>query len=1774
MPFVDYSQGDPVGSDDAYDESSLPSTGQLREHHSPYAMDQLRGVSSTYASHLLEDPGSELARSVSSVGITYDDEAIKRMRQPIRDEIMRLEEKLSGHINNELYYKGQILSLEEYVALQISLEKDPSKWSKSDRAQIKAVVSGADETVAGNLRYQELTTQIFAKKDLKGDIESTGSLASDLEYTGLLRSDARLVPGGSVRERKQSYPSPPKFEGTVVDSLSPIDLFAHRESFSMADVDSLKSHVTKYSPYFAQFTSGAAPSGLISPRVADEASRILREEWGFQATKNGYDFTRPRDIFSMGRAPALDSADQANINFFTSAAVDAASRRLMSPFGSFDFNSPFGVSLKNGSYRSDRGFVGKIVGSANARIGSALSSGMLNFKDPLIGMAFPEANDWTGSHPVQTYLANSADFIFNFLFEGANTKDIRGSHWLPFQGIKSSLYRSINTLREETGAAAMGVILDPYGDIRPVSMLKDATMLGYSRDIFVPSEWQKIRGLHAAAHIGPAGTDKFPLLSPASSGMHLDFLVGSYVNDYSKDQSPVPIDNQYKYLSTTDKNGIIRLNASHVSGWQLDHLVPLSYAYEHGVAKLYDEMIEAYGLSDTASHEGAAAGLQLMKSDAVLVGNSPNSKPGYTFDDTKARAIQRLIFGIGMAKNPLQFHMTTDKMNREKGAKGPGGWLPYPLAKDADEHEANKRYVFDWRSVIASTKDDYSTVCSRWGMQYDPEFLKLDRKDELALRGVDLGVDAMGRFTAPFGRAFVEYLDMPNLSDPTLHGKINQTMAISEASFAWKLALWSFVGKNQAYLIGREHLVDGVFGQLWPAEGKSRGIKGVVDWHRRRWAGIPFLGGTMSSPGIGDDAIYTLDAILRSGKNDEIYDAKGEVIRYLKSKVHVATFDQAYKYASGAPNAFGEAETMVPKMYQMRPILIDRVMPDGTVIPRLIKGSDELNARYFHTLETGDLSYLSLADQESIAYLRSLQAAHPETPAHLFPAPARANIPLSAEAHSFWLEERDFSSRLGEQPFENAISSKVGSRSKHINNHLLASLRLGFCEQYEISRTSQVGRALVNPNPFLVEAFDLLRQRKFKEAFRKGTIDLSVKLIDWSILGNGLGATKQMPAILMVETGANILTPATGVTSFVRGDYGNIDFRGYEGGLFGWATEERKYKAAAVRALEIKLRDDHAAVTKIIRAAPSSAASDRAAATLASVPRSLWFTDYIERHHTQQTSKRFLEDQYGLHDEFSAIYGKMGVEPDFLSEGVPVIRSKVRPVHIKDFNLVSDVYRTAPFASDYELTPGLIKQYFTPEQVENHQKAIFQFGDRSSAYWSNRTRAEDQYRATAKLLRESRFKAKTFEEAIRSDQLFSRLLSAPGLLGKFNRWSYQLPRLTMGVGLLRNLPNEVKAAMMSPLRLHDWVSNAPELYGNRLLAWSREEALAVKRGTQFIGPLVREQGVALSRASSWVGSTARFGASSLGQSLRWAPRVGGFAFGALGFAEAAVRYKRANGLAARPWESLTLEEKAEYENYADPTIQERALGVFRDVGIAYSLPTAVAGVSLARLNDAAASSMARSDQYAPFRMARALGDSIPYSELSRVDLQTKADRERKILARSSQLIDSAGWASEIRRVGRNRGDSDSLVDVQLGKMHSKWTLVPRVDSAMFPSGHKGFGGEWIEAKWRQSPQFTADRSIVVRGPGQFDTLPLVAPAQRLSHGERNSRLASMADDRNRAALLDTAYSSGSFFRSILSYVIATRSEGLLSGGPAADSVLLAKDLAQRERLRRPAGGPR
>lgn len=1080
--------------------------------------------------------------SLSSVRQRFDQGMMESLRVPTRDLIHGYVEKYAADasIKREILAfadtasAGSVVDLEQLTYLQLAHGLDPMAWAGRRPSRAKAAPAPEREMFIdpfGNVRFDAVLGDSRDDVELGSSARDSLSLGSQLldsiRLHGDPRDSAELGMHDRGEDEKNPYPRVPKRRSTLVDGMSILSILDQPRAFTSDEIEALFTRIGERDPFaasvFGKTERGTLRSSwFITEATAKEAKRILNEDLGVDLTYQGHDFARPADWINRNHpAVDLDPGRQLLVNGLVDLAVSYAQSNRLAPAGAFDMMEPFGVVWQDRRYRSEGGPIASFVGKVQARVGKELTPYMRNIdvKDPLLAMLFPQASNWQtrGQNPVQDYFREASDFLLSWLLPGTNIRDIQGRHWVPKE-IKPSVYRTINNLREEFGAPRMGTILTDDAQIRPVSFLLNASSETYSRGWFGFNPfgdklmgWDKIRNAKESMEISS------PVLSAASTMSKMAFVGGSFYDAYLGDQ--VEIENNFKLNSIewNEKSNRWKISAPRVSQYQLDHMVPLSYLWEHGYERISEEILRLANSDPNGIIHEAPNGLR----DAAILGGSGDGSSlpsGSSPERDYAMRLLEFMSRAGLAANPDQFNLVTAKLNQDKGAKGPGSWLPFQWASSEKEHQVNANYVRGFRSVLESERKAFAAVTGRT----DPNFLREDREDALAMRRVDLGLDQTGRFTRWAADTYLNYFDMPNLEDPTLYHSIRAWSMVAEAKFGAKLALWQFSPANQIYLRATQYVRSGLGSTIFSAEGGSMKQRAAafVKWIRDRHVGTPLIGSRALLPGVGDDALLTLHDIVRSGKVQSVVAAAsdGEALRSHVGKFFAADPTSIWRYAGGEADAFGPSV--------VRPA--QRMEVPSTVFNQTVRSFYE---EYISRSESsGSLS----AKAEAKAWRIRLNAFYR----------------FSGKMHSRLLSDPSLTS----SDMFRAIS--VAQR-RFLHKDVLSYAQESALSSFTFAGSSQIGRQQLRPSAFFQEGFEAIKNKDWHSLRTKSLLELIVKLGDYGLKGS-LGTFAQLPAVMAIEFAASKGSSAMGVMTNIRPEYGKYDFSGYKGGFFGWYREAKQ----------------------------------------------------------------------------------------------------------------------------------------------------------------------------------------------------------------------------------------------------------------------------------------------------------------------------------------------------------------------------------------------------------------------------------------------------------------------------------------------------------------------------------------------------------------------------------------------------------------------------------------
>ena len=1743
--------------------------------------------------------------------------------------------------------------------------------------------------------------EFFSPQELKSQERfKAGQLKSEIEF-------------GAYDEKEDDLKIPglPKRNATLVDSLSMISLLAQPRPLRMQDVDSVFARVGRKDG-FAAAAFGNAPPSLLLPATADEIKRILNHEIGVDLTFQGYDFARPADMFqSEGKRPALDPAREKLVRQTVAWATAIATTHGLDEDGRLDLHAPGGFDWISKSYRTPLSGVAEQAGRVRAAVGDVVSPYMLDFKDPLLEILFPGATPaQKGEHPFQEWGRDATNFLLGWMLPGSNVRDVTGNHWLPVDGIRTSTYRSIDNFRKEIGAPQMVNFLMDDGMIRAASIDPHPINMGYTRGMFGMNpfgkeldRWPSIRGQQAA------GVISNPVLGPKSTLTSMQLWGGTLMDPYTGKTETIEPLFVYRGVKTNEKTGKVTLNAPHVSLQQLDHVVPLSYAWQHGAEQMFEM---AYQLFDEVGPLPSKKGdfRRLMLQNELVIGSgglatidfaslSPNSQ--------KALRMMEAISRIGYASNPSQYALVAAVLNQAKGDKGPSQWIPFAWARNQFEHNLNKAYVDRWRAVIPDGRRAMEGVLGR----ALPDYLAVSRPDELAMRRIELGLDRANRFERPFTEAYVRYIDSPDLTESSLYRSIRGTMVVGEYQFATKLALWSLIPWSQAYLVGRDYLARGVWAhlfprhddpwkstQLWTAEGRATAwarSKSLGNWFRGRMAGVPI---GMSEPALtGDAAIFTLHDLVRSGRTEElVHGATGEVLSRMIGKTYLAHPDQVLRYVRGDRAAFGEDRARGLKPYETG---------------RIQGMADEVRSRYLAYLETGDESFLPKGGQDFQG--------------------------LTAPQRAHWTGELSILERAQDRLL--AVGPQRPSdlaflESRYVNRDLLRAVRRGVVEEYLVLSESHVGREPLEAIPFYQEFVEAVRHGKASEAVWLLSRQLAIKGADYSAraaLGTGRGLANLLPQnflpIVTMEGLALDLGKLTGTTVAKSLQIGVKDFKtaGFKD-VFDWIKSVRNNQSKEARSLIASIRDMRAGLESTTQDAIKFAELYRPILNQAAVyPRGFSRVTYgLHSRSFQFSLAPAVEDAQaydawaegnrqwlaGIHEK-AQLESTLGERALYARVKASLIKSGVTPVDaanraryaFRQDHISEDLQHLLMENGEYYFDPSLrrlVPRYvasdplrfggafgeasYAPTRewalVRRYHSTTEFHGVRLIAGEIPRTGAWEVDRRTGKWVKATpergfneTFYVANFDEVHvptegaslppggiwrphagtfgRSEDLRASIYAqirndptaTPGLyegpiqyggrekIRTFNSLTpevqdlqkrldpAQIPSYELRERIFQPLPDDVLDSYFKKM-------NEPRAIGDYFEAQIREAEARLRRVCQLRNQWAElmsdsplrfhdvQTGSAVSRwafqhplATSRIFSAAALPGKAMevvrapfvfhdavaarvaaGRFLRPVGAILGGGLQALGFVESWARFRHASSLAGRPYDSLTMDQRAELEAYTEPTTKDLVIHTFLDMGAPITPKSlfskwGAAGAAMAGGNligQTLALGRAMQDTgFANRRLQRLVGDSATVQEQARYASQIQARRAVGLLQSETSLrsmfnvVDTGSYFSAMRDSIASNGDvvAKQKMAKKIEAQRQAWRMIPVRDSLGYETTKTRFG-KTIEHPFQQAPEFVSDVSLVVTGragAAKFDTLNAVPAAARLVVRDRDDRLRRAAEKIRHdesIARIERVAKEGSLWKSMLLEVQMAKEDWRRPKGRAQDSADVARDLQVRRQL--------
>lgn len=605
-----------------------------------------------------------------------------------------------------------------------------------------------------------------------------------------------------------------------VDQLSMVSLLELWKDRPVAEVEAAIADLAKKDP-FSRAAMAAPPNRM---RSIQEAKRIINSEWGLDLTYAGHDFALP----STGKTPTLNPAQARLVEVLTAIATRTALSGRASQ-GGFEMRTPFGIDLGS-SLKEEMHPVKASLTSFNWGLG-------MHGVGPTL---FDRAAQAINPSSDETWLSNQLDFVSSFL--GPSVKDELGLHRTPWKTSVAPLRTMLAIRNKLAGTPETRVAITTDGQPSLIGVMPDSDPL-FDRFYFTPN-WTKVRNKAL-----------------------LDFLDRSYPT--SMDRSVPrsgrlfdPYDNAmrvFKDEARVSKSGSL----VSLSPIEIDHIVALNYAWEHGFRELF--------LSALGDPE---------RMDKVL------------------RFAGDFGEGRGAFSNYLNLAATAADVNRLKSNKGPDLWTPHPWASTPDQHAANLFYATRFRRVTAELRAERI----RMGLGIDPNFFHISIQEQRALARIDRGWDVgTGDLSDRLVRAgqdfYLETLANPDLSDNPFYLQARYGAGLSYAGLAAKSLTWRFEPYNLAYLAVRRYLTPVV----------NRILRGTGSWG----SGLTELRSRGVSSATARNMMYEA---RRQGTISTIYDYSSSnpngtntILFRSRNRITAPTFFDAWRYAYGSSDPFRTA---------------------------------------------------------------------------------------------------------------------------------------------------------------------------------------------------------------------------------------------------------------------------------------------------------------------------------------------------------------------------------------------------------------------------------------------------------------------------------------------------------------------------------------------------------------------------------------------------------------------------------------------------------------------------------------------------------------------------------------------------------------------------------------------------------------------------------------------------------------------------------------------------
>lgn len=570
------------------------------------------------------------------------------------------------------------------------------------------------------------------------------------------------------RERARAMAMPGDPTG-YVDNLSTIRILELWRGKPMSELDDAVRKLTDMDPY-AKAALGNVPE-LRTNAQRMEARRIMNSEWRFDMSYGDHDYALPQA--SGAKRPGLDATQAKLVDVITAIAsrsvlsgryLSTDSRNAvfganpMEPFGGL-FDAPTSTVKPPSAVRG-------LFANANWALGiHGYQKSMVDRLQAIVG-----SKD-------ETWLGDQVNFFGSWLMP--SSRDIMGEHRTPVD-IELAPLRTMMGLRSNLGLAPKTTpMIAADGQVALVGVLDDSDPL-YQRSLFIPN-WDPIRARYvyeATRSVGQAYADSsrygaaahalglLPEVEVGATYMNPRVTAGHYFNPYNQRVE------QFGVTGVVDEKdgGGLTIRSRHEV--ELDHIVSLKYAWDHGFRDMY---LSALG------------------------------------DPHRLARVQRFMIDFGQGTGPFadqrNFALTSKEQNQAKSDKGPDQWMPHGIALDSLQHAGNLFHVQQHMSVIRTLRAHQAAIDGALNPDFMPTSVAEERAIQRVLRGWDIGSNnAFGRSRDEALKFWMETMLIPDLSEDPYYLQARASALMTYATMAKYAATWRLSPYNQGYLLARKYL--------------------------------------------------------------------------------------------------------------------------------------------------------------------------------------------------------------------------------------------------------------------------------------------------------------------------------------------------------------------------------------------------------------------------------------------------------------------------------------------------------------------------------------------------------------------------------------------------------------------------------------------------------------------------------------------------------------------------------------------------------------------------------------------------------------------------------------------------------------------------------------------------------------------------------------------------------------------------------------------------------